>query len=395
MIKAHQIRLNPTPEQETHFYKAAGTARYTYNWAVGQWHERAKVNPSGNVLKKDFNRIKPEWVFEVCKSVRDGAFMDFDKAVANYKSDRAKKPTFKSKNHGNFSFYVANDRIEVAGHGIKLRKLGWVNMVEKLRFHGKILNARIRKIGNHWYVSITVELTDKEVEPKQEACGVDVGILRLVTMSDGITVDNLRPLKTNLHRLAQLQRVLAGKQKGSKNYEKVKFKIREVHDRIRCIRDDLLHKLTTFIAKQYGLVAVEDLNVKGMTKNHRLAQSLQDASLGRLIRLLNYKVVDRHGKFVKVDRFFPSSKTCSCCGQINQQLTLRDRVYRCCSCNIEIDRDLNAAINILYEGLRIIFGNTMSGSGYDGHKKPPKTGNNLNLSSVLVGGVQVCIHSYT
>jgi putative transposase len=189
-----------------------------------------------------------------------------------------------------------------------------------------------------------------------------------------------------------LQRLLARKVKGSRNYERVKAKIRQVHSRIRNIRDDILHKLTTFIARNYGLVATEDLHVKGMTKNHRLAQSLQDAALGRLLEFLETKVLRRNGQFVRVGRFFASSKTCSNpnCHAARDDLSLSDRVFHCPQCGLALDRDLNAAINILYEGLRVIDAILPSDSGYGGRKTPPQTGYNLNKSSLLDGGVHSC-----
>jgi putative transposase len=311
MIRAHKIRLNPIPEQETYFYKAAGTSRFAYNWAVNVWSTSEGKKPSAALLKKQFNTQKPDWAYEVTKCAAEGGFMDFASALDKHYTEGAGEPQFKSRKRGHFSFYIANDKFRVSGHWINVPKLGWVNMAQKLRLHGKIMSARIVKTGNHWYAAISVEMPAKQVVPKVEAIGVDVGILHLATLSDGKVFDNERPLRNNLHRLAQLQRVLVRKVKGSHNYEKIKAKIRQLHARIRNIRDDILHKMTTFIAKKYGFVATEDLYVKGMTKNHRLALSLQDAALGRLLTLLQNKVEDRYGVLVKVGRFFASSKTCS------------------------------------------------------------------------------------
>lgn len=163
MIRAHQIRLNPTPEQETYFYKAAGTARFAYNWAVDQWDKVEGKKPGANALKKAFNAIKREqfeWVYDVTKCAAEQAFADFGVALTKYYQDKGGKPQFKSRNRGHFSFYLANDKFDVSGHWIKVPKLGLVNMAEKLRFHGKIMSARIKKQGNHWYASITVEMPD-------------------------------------------------------------------------------------------------------------------------------------------------------------------------------------------------------------------------------------------
>jgi putative transposase len=392
MIRAHKIRLNPTSEQETYFYKAAGTSRFAYNWAVEVWSTSEGKKPSAALLKKQFNAQKPDWAYEVTKCAAEGGFIDFANALDKHYKEGAGEPQFKSRKRGHFSFYLANDKFWVSGHWINVPKLGLVNMAEKLRLHGKIMSARIVKTGNHWYAAISVETPNKQVLPKAEAVGVDVGILHLATLSDGKVFDNERPLRNNLERLAELQRVLARKVKGSHNYERVQAKIRQLHARIRNIRDDILHKMTTFIAKRYGFVATEDLNVKGMTKNHRLAQALQDAALGRLLTFLENKVEDRNGVFVQVGRFFASSKMCSNpeCDGCRDDLTLADRVFVCAKCGLRLDRDLNASINILYEGLHLIFNYNPSGSGYDGRKTPPQTGYTLNYSSVLDGGVYLC-----
>ena len=396
MIRAHQIRLNPTSEQENYFYKAAGTARFAYNWAVEQWRIVEGKKPSANILKKRFNAIKAEaypWVYEVTKCAAEQAFADFGDALRRYRKGQNEAPTFKSRNWGQFSFYLANDKFEVSGHWIRVPKLGLVNMAEKLRFHGKIMSARIKKRGNHWYASIMVEMPDKIVKAKNRACGIDVGILRLATLSDGTDFANERPLKQHLARLAKLQVVLARKEKGSRNRERIKRKIRQLHARVRNIRNDILHKMTTTIARQYDFVAMEDLNVKGMTKNHRLAQSLQDASLGRLSDLMESKALDRQSHFVRVGRSFASSQWCSCpnCEGRRRDLTLSDRVFICEDCGLQLDRDHNAARNILQEGIRIASENGSSASGYDGRKPPPQTGYNLNLSPLCGGGVHFCI----
>lgn len=365
MIRTHKIRLNPTDEDEVYFYKASGTARYAYNQAVAKWREAEGTKPEARELRQQFNASKPDWAYEVTKCASEGAFKDFGAALKHYYDGRAEAPMFKSRNRGHFSFYLANDKFNVSGHWIKIPKLGLVNMAEKLRFHGKIMNARITKEGNHWYACIAVEMPDKSVLPKNEVCGIDVGILRLATLSDGTEFKNMRPLKNNLRRLAHLQRVLARKQKGSKNQEHIKRKVRALHAHIHHIRNDILHKMTTRISRKYSFIALEDLNVKGMTKNHCLAQALQDAALGRLHILLENKVNARHGQVVTVGRFFASSKLCSnpdCDGKCDD-LTLSDRIFVCAKCGLTLDRDLNASINILYEGLRIAAEHASSGSG--------------------------------
>ncbi len=393
MIQAHKIRLNPTPNQQQYFMQAAGTARYAYNWAVAQWRQADGQKPNALTLKKQFNAIKPDWAYAVTKCAAESAFFDFAAALRNWREGRAGEPQFKRRSRGDFSFYVANDKFDVSGHWLKVPKLGLVNMAEKLRFRGKILGATISKEADWWYVSITVQLPDVQRQPKPNACGIDVGINHLATLSDGTVFDNPRPLKHGLARLAALQRRLEQKEKfliveedgrerivNSGKREKAQRKIGRLHQHIRNIRDDILHKLTRTVAEQYGFVAVEDLNVVGMTQNHCLAQALQDAALGRLLKLLESKVEAAGGRVVQVDRFYPSSKTCCQCGWKHADLTLADRVFVCGNpaCRLELDRDLNASINILQEGWRLAEQQSLSGSGYDGHKSPPKTGYNLD-----------------
>jgi putative transposase len=373
MIRAHKIRLNPTPEQYTYLMKAAGTARYAYNQAVAWWQGAEGKKPTALGLKKKFNAEKPAWAYEVTKCAAEGAFTDLGKALTNFYEGRAGPPQFKSRKRGHFRFKINNDKFDVSGHWIKIPKLGLVNMAEKLRWDGKILGAVITRQGKWWYTSITVEVSDTYGCALSGEWGVDVGLLRLATLSDGTTYDRAQPLRKTLPRLARLQQVLARKEKGSKNYEKTKNKIRVVHKQVRDIRDDLLHKLTTEIARHYGLVAIEDLHVKGMVKNHHLALSLSDAALGRLLNFLERKVQTHLGIVVKVDRFFASSKTCSNpdCGWRADDQTLADRVFTCQQCGLTLDRDINAALNICREGLRIAFETGLrqldspSGSGYD------------------------------
>ena len=392
-IKAHKIRLNPTPEQRTYFMKAAGTARYAYNWAVAHWRGADGKKPTALELKKQFNAEKPDWVYEVTKCAAEGAFADFGAALSNHYAGRAGEPQFKKRSRGEFKFKLNNDKFDVVGHWVKIPKLGLVNLAEKLRFNGKILGAVVRREAQFWYISVTVELPDTKALPVSGACGVDVGLLHWATLSDGTLFENIRPLRHLLAKLAALQQVFARKQPGSTNRARLKAKIARLHKRIRDIRADLLHKLTTWIAEHYGFVAVEDLNVKGMTQNHCLTLSLADAALGHLLALLETKVVAASGQLIKVDRFFPSSKQCALCGCKHAELPLSDRTFVCPNpaCGFTADRGLNAALNILNEALRMASLNPRSGNGYDRAKTPPQTGYNLDQGMHIVTFNHICI----
>ena len=362
MIRAHRIRLHPTPEQIEYFIKASGTRRFVYNWGLAEWQRQyeAGEKPSAKKLKKEFNAIKREqypWVYEVTKCAAEGAFMDLGTAFTNFFEGRAKYPKFKSKKHSRDGFYVANDKFSVGAYWIKLPHIGKVNMAQELRFEGKIMSARITRTADWWFVSITVEVEEERVPaPTGEIVGVDLGLLRLATLSDGNVLENQKPLRAMLNKLKRLQRSLSRKQKGSKNREKARRKIARLHYRIRCIRDDILHKFTTKLTTTYSVVVIEDLHVKGMMKNRRLALSFSDAALGRFVDLLEAKAERTGTRVVRIDRFFPSSKTCHKCGHVKAELSLSERVYDCDNpnCDVCCDRDLNASKSVCNEGKRLI-----------------------------------------
>ena len=371
MIKAHKIRLHPTTEQATYFAKAAGTARSTFNWAVAEWKRQyeAGEKPSALKLRTQFHALRKEqlpWTYDVTKCAIEGAFMDVAAAFKNFFEGRKAGhktgyPKFKSKKRSKQSFYLANDKFTVGDHWIDVPKLGRVNMAESLRFCGKILSARISKTASWWFVSITVEIPDEVPLTNHPPIGVDVGLNRLATLSDGRQYENQRPLIHQLKKLRRLNKELARRTKGGKNWQKTRGKLGRLHYEIACIRLDWLHKLTTEIATTSGIVAVEDLHVKGLIRNRCLSRSFSDASVGKLLDFLQCKVPRQGGMLLKVDRFFPSSQLCHCCGARKEDLTLADRVFVCpnTDCGYVGDRDENAAYNIIFEALRV-FGLTLN-----------------------------------
>ena len=372
MIKAHKIRLNPTPKQANYFARAAGTARFVWNWALAEWKRQyeAGEKPTALKLKKQFNEIRREqfpWTWEVTKNASDQPFLDLGKAFTAFfeglKNGKKKgRPKFKSKKRSRASFYLANDQFELGDHRIWIPKLGWVNMAENLRFNGKVTGARITKTADWWFASITVELPETQPDPphpRPHAVGIDVGLNRLATLSTGEEYENQAFLKTALAKLRQANKRLHRRVKGSKNRERARRQVARLHYQITCMRDDVLHKLTTQLATCYGIIGIEDLNIKGLLKNRRLSRSFSDAALGKLLNLLTGKVQQRGGQAILVGRFFPSSKTCHCCGWKWEAMGLSDRIFicqnpTCASYGFSQDRDHNAALNILYEALRLI-----------------------------------------
>jgi putative transposase len=363
MIRAHKIRLNPTPEQANHFARAAGTRRFVFNWGLEQWKRQyeAGEKPSALELKKQFNAIRKEqfpWSYEVSKCAVEGAFMDLGAAFKNFfegrkKGRKAGYPKFKAKKRGREGFYLANDKFKVGDHWIDIPKLGRVNLAEKLRFVGKILSGRVTQRAGRWYISITVEVTDPTKQANENKVGIDVGVNRLATLSDGQGFENQKSLRKLLRKVKQAHKDLSRKEKGSKNREKARLRLARLHEKIANRREDWLHKVTTLISDEYGFVALENLNIKGMVKNRHLAQALSDAALGRFALLLASKVETRGGVTQKVGRFFPSSKRCHQCHALNDKLTLADRVFVCPTCGLECDRDYNASMNLLQEGWRL------------------------------------------
>jgi putative transposase len=377
MIRAHKIRLHPTPEQAVYFAKAAGTSRFVWNWALAEWNRQyeAGEHPTALKLKKQFNEIRREqfpWTWDVTKNASDQPFLDLGKAFTAFFEGRARRPKFKSKKRSKPSFYLANDQFELGDHRLWIPKLGWVNMAEKLRFAGKVTGARITKTADWWFVSIQVEMPDSLPVKRPAAVGIDVGLNRLATLSTGEGVENQAFLKTALKKLRQANKRLHRRKLGSKNREKARRQVARLHYRIRCMREDALHKVTTRLANSYGIIGVETLNLKGLLKNRHLARSFSDASLGTLRRLLEAKVAERGGQVIKVGRFFPSSKTCHCCGWKWEGMTLKDRVFVCQNpaCpyyQFPQDRDHNAGQNVLREALRLIglIDQAVSGTGSD------------------------------
>jgi putative transposase len=364
MIKAHKIRLHPTPEQAVYLAKAAGTARFVWNWALCEWNRQyeAGEKPTALKLKKHFNEIRREqfpWTWEVTKNASDQPFLDLGKAFTAFFEGRARRPQFKSRKRSKPSFYLANDQMELGDHRVWIPKLGWVNLAENLRFKGKVTGARVTCTADWWFISITVEVPHDPPIKQPAAIGIDVGLNRLATLSTGEGYENQAFLKTALGKLRQANKRLHRRKQGSKNREKARRQVARLHYRITCMRDDVLHKMTTKLANCYGIIGIEDLNLLGLLKNRSLSRAFSDAALGKLRDLLTSKVEQRGGQIIKIGRFFPSSKTCHCCRWKWEEMTLKDRLFLCQNpaCpyyQFPQDRDHNAGQNILREALYLI-----------------------------------------
>lgn len=246
-------------------------------------------------------------------------------------------------------FTLTNDQFALGGCRIRIPNLGWVRMRESLRFTGKILSATISRVADRWFVSISVDTQDLSHLPKAEnqgAVGVDLGVSVLATLSTGEVVTGPKAHTAQLKRLRRLSRSLSRKQKGSANARKARARLARLHARIANIRQDALHQLTTNLSRRFPVIGIEDLNVVGMLRNRRLARSIADMGFFEFRRQLDYKSDLRGGQVVVADRWFASSKTCSCCGHVLESLPLAVRTWTCPACQARHDRDGNAAFNL-------------------------------------------------
>jgi len=349
---AHKIQLVPNNKQRTYLHKACGTSRFVWNWALAEWekqyHEGKK--PTGMGLKKEFNAIKKKdfpWTKEVTKYAAQQPFLDLQDGYIRFWKKLSKKPKFKKKGKCRDSFYVGGDHLKIKGKKIWIPHLGFVRMRENLKYGGKINSAVISRTADRWFVSIQVDTTNEFFKCESDnSVGVDLGINKMVVLSNKIVFESPKPLKGHLRKLARFQRKLKKKKFNSSNYIKQKIKVAKVHARVASIRKETLHKTTNYLTKNYLEIGIEDLDVKGMLKNRKLARAISDIGFGEFRRQLEYKAKIR-GNFIKIhDRFFPSSKTCSNCKKIKENLNLKERIFSCDFCGLKIDRDLNSAFNL-------------------------------------------------
>ncbi|MGQ9612070.1 MAG: RNA-guided endonuclease InsQ/TnpB family protein [Chloroflexus sp.] len=364
MLMAHNIALDPNNAQATYFARAAGTARFAYNWALAAWSrqyeawklDNSRQKPTQAALRRQLNNIKREqfpWMQEVTKCAPQMAIIQLGRAFENFFAGRAKYPQFRKKGVDD-RFTLTNDQFSIDSPRIRIPKLGWVRMRETLRFRGTIMSATISRVADRWFVSITVDVPDRSHLPKAEnqgAVGVDLGVSALATLSTGEVIEGPKAYRAMLSRLRRLSRRLSRKQKGSANRRKAKARLAKLHARIAAIRSDALHKLTSHLTRRFHTIAVEDVHVRGMMKNRHLARSIADMGFFEFRRQLQYKAAMRGGQVVVIDRFYPSSKTCSECGQLLDELPLSARKWTCPKCGVHHDRDVNAAKNILAIGL--------------------------------------------
>jgi putative transposase len=366
LILTHKIALDPKQEQAVYFARAAGTARFAWNWALAEWQRqyaewqeyRCGPKPSEASLRRQLNALKPDaypWMMEVTKNAPQQAIKNLGTAFKNFFEGRAKYPRFKKKGVSRDSFRADNgsdklhpNAVDVDGKRIKLPVIGWVKMREAVRFAGKIKSAIVSRVADRWFVSLSVEVDHTPpVRETQTAGGVDLGVKALATLSDGTTIEGPKALRRNLKTLRRRSRAHSRKLKGSANRRKSAARLARLHARIANVRQDALHKATTLIVDRFDAIGIEDLNVRGMMANHCLALAVADIGAFEFRRQLEYKAAMSGARIVVANQWYPSSKTCSDCGNIHTGLMLSDREWTCDGCDASHDRDRNAAINLM------------------------------------------------
>lgn len=354
MKLAHQIRLNPTHEQEVYFRRACGTARFTYNWALNQWNQQHAQGkkPKANELKKQFNAVRHvqfPWSGEVHRDCTSQPFANLNKAFSRFFKKQTRYPVYKKKGDRD-SFYVANDKIRFEGKVVRLPVIGYVKLREFLRLNGKVLSATVSRKANRWLLSVQVDVgakyTKTHAADRALVVGVDLGVKHLATLSTGEKIEGPKALGKSLKRLRLLQKSVSRKIKGSNNRRKAKDKVARIHIRAVDVRKDALHKLTTRLCRENQAVVVEDLDVKEMVQCRNLSRRVSDQGFYEFRRQLTYKAEIYGSKLVVADRWFPSSKRCFSCGKVKALLLLSEREYCCDFCGAKEDRDVNAARNL-------------------------------------------------
>lgn len=380
VLEAVKVALDPSPAQERLLLSHAGAARFAFNAGLAHVQEaiEAGVKPEWSFYSlvrwwnanKDALAVNADgtpWWAENSKEAANTGLRSLAAALSNWaksrkgqrKGKRVGFPRFRAKDRATPRFAYTTGRfglIDGDPKALKLPRIGRVHCMEDVaeRVGGaRVLRMTVSRRAGRWYAALTVEREEpaaaKET-PRGGAVGIDLGIKTLATLSDGTVISNPRCLAASERRLKRAQKALSRKTRGSKRRAKARAKVARLHAHVANQRIDAMHKATTWLASTFSEICIEDLNTAGMVKNHHLAKAVSDAAFGEFRRQLEYKTARTGAALHVIDRWYPSSKICSKCGRVKAKLSLSERVYRCDACGLVMDRDLNAAVNILVAG---------------------------------------------
>lgn len=369
MILSKKIRIYPTETQVQKLWQSVGTTRFIYNWTLSRQEENYKNGGKfikDGELRKEITQLKKTeltWLSEVSNNIPKQAVKDACNAYKKFFNKLSEKPKFKSRRKSRDSFYNDPIKLKVKENMILIEKIGWVKIKEQIPIGVKYTNPRISFDKKYWYISIGIEKESEKEELTDISLGIDLGLKELAVCSDGTKFKNINKTKIvrkTEKKLKRLQRKVSNKYEKNKivkggscqyiktrNTEKLEKRIQLIHRRLKNIRNNHLHQVTTSIVKTkpYRIV-IEDLNISGMMKNKHLSDKIRKQCFYEFRRQIKYKCETKGIKFVLANRFYALSKICNCCGKIKKNLKLKDRIYNCSYCGTKIDRDLNASINL-------------------------------------------------
>jgi putative transposase len=386
---SYKFRLDPTEDQVILLDKHFGCVRWAYNYFLNQRKEEylnnkktITYNKQSALLTQLKKMEETSWLKEVNSQTLQYSLKCLDQAYQNFFAKRTKFPKFKSKRDRN-SFTVPQTT-RLNGDRLIIPKFGnGIKMIMEREVRGEIKKATLTKTPTgKYFVSILAEKEYQPVEKTNKKVGLDLGLKDFIVLSTGLKVKNGRFLKQYENVLKLNQKHLSRKTKGSNRYQRQKLKVARIHEKILNSRMDQIHKVSSFLIRNFDTIYVEDLNVSGMMKNHKLARSIGDVGWGKFINTLTYKAQWNDKEVIPVGRFFPSSKTCNSCGWINNSLKLQDRSWKC-KCGLDVDRDLNAAKNILNEGLRLDISVGTTDHGRGAQIRPEKSGTSVETSKEM------------
>lgn len=364
IIKGYKIRLLPTLEQKILIQKSIGVSRFVYNWCLGKQFKSDKFIRD-NELRKELTKLKRtnnyHWLNEVGNNVIKQAAKDLCNAYQRFLNKASGKPRFKKKGVHN-SFYVNYESMKKTKRGVRCEKIGDIKTSErlpKLMKNKHYMNPHVVFDGKYYYITFGIEINIKPKENTSKIIGIDLGIKSFAVCSDGITYKNINKthtIKRLNKKLKRLQRCVSNKYLKNKignrfikttNIIKLEHRIKLTYRRIKNIRENYIHQITSCLVKtKPNKIVIEDLNIKGMLKNKHLSKAIVEQCFYKFISVLGYKCDWNSIKLIKADRFYPSSKLCSCCGNTKKDLKLKDRIYKCSFCGLVIDRDFNASLNL-------------------------------------------------